>query len=59
MAILSSSLLADFGYGYSNVRNQDTGGSAYNNQSFTKAASGQILGLFLWLLFPREKIWEL
>ena len=34
-AKLSPNLEADFGYGYSNVRNRDTGGSAYNNQSFT------------------------
>ncbi len=26
---------ADFGYVYSNVQNQETGNSAYNNQSFT------------------------
>ncbi len=31
----SPSVEADFGYGFSNVRNRDTGGSAYNNQSFT------------------------
>jgi hypothetical protein len=34
-AKLSPNLEADFGYGYSNVRNRDTGGSSYNNQSFT------------------------
>lgn len=34
-AKLSPNVDADFGYGFSNVRNRDTGGSAYNNQSFT------------------------
>jgi hypothetical protein len=34
-AKLSPNVEADFGYAYSNVRNQDTGKSAYNNQSFT------------------------
>ncbi len=34
-AKFSPNVEADFGYGYSNVRNRDTGGSAYNNQSFT------------------------
>ena len=34
-AKFSPNVDADFGYGYSNVRNRDTGGSAYNNQSFT------------------------
>ncbi|MBD0304608.1 MAG: hypothetical protein ICV85_21355 [Tolypothrix sp. T3-bin4] len=32
---LSTNVEADFGYAFSNVRNQNTGGSAYNNQSFT------------------------
>lgn len=34
-AKLSPNVEADLGYGFSNVRNQDTGGSTYNNQSFT------------------------
>src|SRR5919199_139336 len=34
-AKLSPNVDADFGYGFSNLRNRDTGGSAYNNQSFT------------------------
>jgi hypothetical protein len=34
-AKLSPNVDADFGYSFSNVRNRDTGGSAYNNQSFT------------------------
>lgn len=34
-AKLSPNVEADFGYGFSNVRNRDTEGSAYNNQSFT------------------------
>ncbi len=34
-AKLSPNVEAEFGYGFSNVRNRDTGGSAYNNQSFT------------------------
>jgi hypothetical protein len=32
---LSPNIDADFGYTYSNVPNRDTGGSAYNNRSFT------------------------
>ena len=32
---LSPNIDADFGYNYSNVPNRDTGGSAYNNRSFT------------------------
>ncbi len=31
----SPNVEADLGYGFSNVRNQDTGGSTYNNQSVT------------------------
>ncbi len=34
-AKLSPKLEADFGYTYSNVRNQERAGSGYNNQSFT------------------------
>jgi hypothetical protein len=34
-AKISPNVEADFGYGYSNVRNRQTGDSSYNNRSFT------------------------